>query len=364
MTTLLKEIFHPDALDDMIREGYVRVRVHPDDPRLKIYNYTDKAQIHGVWNKVTRECRGLIVEEHGDTQFVLARPFAKFFNLSEYSEGSIPRSKFVRAYDKVDGSLGILYPAPDGLPAIATRGSFESPQALHATKIYRERYHDKWDPAPGETFLFEIVFPENRIVLDYGEQDDLILLGSRTIMDGEVLGSYVGDWDGWPGPKAEKIFEGTLAKALELGDRQNAEGMVLHIVGDDMMVKVKQDDYVALHRIVFGLSEKTVWEQMLENKDVDEICDGLPDEFHDWVKKVYARLDTESGTIMRAASAAFLRNNTDHPDRKTFAERAKASPYPGIQFLMLDGKFDEAALQVLKMVKPQHNTYDENRAAA
>ena len=46
----------------------------------------------------------------------------------------------VEVTDKMDGSLGILYRRPDGVCAIATRGSFASDQALEANKIWSESY--------------------------------------------------------------------------------------------------------------------------------------------------------------------------------------------------------------------------------
>jgi hypothetical protein len=49
--------------------------------------------------------------------------------------------------DKLDGSLGILYPTPDG-HAIATRGAFVSEQALHATELWLDRYAGWLPPLP------------------------------------------------------------------------------------------------------------------------------------------------------------------------------------------------------------------------
>ena len=70
----------------------------------------------------------------------------------------------VEVTDKHDGSLGILYPAPDGRNAVATRGAFESAQALHASELYRREYERAWRPESGWTYLWEIVYPANRIV--------------------------------------------------------------------------------------------------------------------------------------------------------------------------------------------------------
>src|SRR5439155_17561955 len=51
----------------------------------------------------------------------------------------------------VHNSLGILYPTPEG-HAIATRGSFASEQALHATEVLREKYA-AFEPPAGHTVL-------------------------------------------------------------------------------------------------------------------------------------------------------------------------------------------------------------------
>lgn len=48
-------------------------------------------------------------------------------------------------------------------------------QALVGTKILEEYLDDGWTPHPDATYLFEIIYPENRIVVDYRGQ-----LGSGT----------------------------------------------------------------------------------------------------------------------------------------------------------------------------------------
>lgn len=60
--------------------GLVYKQVHPELP-ISIWNYTEKVQWEGLWNQITLQCRGLVVQN--TTGKVLARPFKKFFNLSE-----------------------------------------------------------------------------------------------------------------------------------------------------------------------------------------------------------------------------------------------------------------------------------------
>lgn len=171
----LYDILNPAELADALRDGHVRAQSHPTKP-LTILNYTEKAQFERAWNKTTLTCRGLIV--HQDHPTVLARPFPKFFNHDEPEAADIGRTGPVTVTDKLDGSLGILYHDGDDW-AVATRGSFNSVQARHATELYRHHYADRWRPDPALTYLFEIVFPANRIVVDYGEVDVTAVFDDR-----------------------------------------------------------------------------------------------------------------------------------------------------------------------------------------
>jgi RNA ligase len=148
------------AIRREIDSGYISEQRHPQAP-IRILNYTHRAQYDWRWNPETMQCRGLIVD---DNNRIVARPFAKFFTYEQLS-GVVPNEPF-EAYEKLDGSLGILYMV-DGEPCIATRGSFVSDQAERATEIYRRKYRDiVLDDRM--TYLFEIIYPGNRIVVNYG----------------------------------------------------------------------------------------------------------------------------------------------------------------------------------------------------
>lgn len=294
---LLSDVFELTSLIKAINDGYVRVQRHPEIPTYEILNYTEKAVFDRHWTPVTLNCRGLIVQG----MHVLARPYAKFFNYAELvNEGmNLHPGWAVRVTDKLDGSLGILYVTPEGY-SIATRGSFDSPQARHATEIWRERYNDKYgadfDCMVGYTALFEIIYRENRIVCDYGGMDDLVLLGGVENATGKPFGPELFDF--WEGPKAETFSYATLGEALAAEPREGAEGLVLTLP-DGMMVKLKQEDYVILHKLVTGLNERTVWGAWNEGQTVEQICAPLPDEFHQWVREVYTGLDELAARMVR-----------------------------------------------------------------
>lgn len=350
----LFDVLDPQMLRDMLDAGCVRKQVHPTEP-YTILNYTEKAAYDGVWNNVTRRCRGLIYNH--ETHQVVARPFPKFFNHGQVGAPELDLDRHVIVTDKADGSLGIIYPTRDGW-AVATRGSFASEQAIHATTLLATRYPE-FAPPEGTTVLVEIVYPENRIVLDYAGMDDLILLGAVDIRTGK---SVPPDWAflDWPGPRVE-IFDYTrLADALAAEPRPNAEGLVVHFLASDERLKIKQADYVILHRIVTGLNARTVWQHLVDDKPLADLIEPLPDEFHAWVREVAEgittgivaeamRLHGEYWSLHGEMSSACRPD--DRASRAEFAQLAGQHPDRWAMFMILDGK--DIRPKLLANAKPE-----------
>lgn len=346
----VSEIFSTDELEKAIENGYVRVNPHPDAP-LVILGYTEKAQFDRVWSDVTLNCRGLIIDHDG---FVVARPWKKFFNFGERPvlfSSDVP----VEVTDKKDGSLGILYRHPvTGDYMIATRGSFASDQAIHATEVWDNKYSHITQPLDGITFLFEIIYPKNRIVLNYGELDDLVLLGA---VDNE-RGWYYGPGEAagmlnWTGPITEVFEYKTLNDCFGV-HRANAEGLVIRSGSE--MVKLKQTDYIELHRIVTNLNERSVWSQIKDGKAAYEICELIPDEWHEWVVDVAQALWIEYSSLegkVLGAYADVIHSLPDGFTRKDFALKAKKTPYMSYLFALLDCK--SISDMLWDAVKPEVN---------
>jgi hypothetical protein len=51
--TQLDDILKVPELAELIMDGYVSRRFHPEFPELAILNYTEKAAFEGKWNNVT-----------------------------------------------------------------------------------------------------------------------------------------------------------------------------------------------------------------------------------------------------------------------------------------------------------------------
>jgi len=359
MTDLYDVVDHAE-LAQAVLAGHVRAQDHPTEP-LRIWNYTELCAVTpGAWNRTTLACRGLI--QNAATGKVVARGFGKFFNHGQPGAPVIGLDTSVVVADKLDGSLGIIYPVPSGGWAVATRGSFTSEQAVHATRVLRTRYAG-YAPLPNTTTLVEIIYPANRVVLDYAGLDDLVLIGGMDLWGRAIPPESMQVFTGWPGPVAQTMNAFTFAEALALKPRKNAEGVVVYDNIGNQMVKIKQDDYVALHKIITGLTARTVWEHVAAQRPVDELLMHLPDEFHAWVRDTAAAIEdtvaTEHGRLLADFHQILERQpvqyepdgqDLDRAERKAFALRVAEHPDRWAMFALLDGR--DITAQLYQRAKP------------
>lgn len=275
-------------LETAVRDGYIRTQVHPDLP-LAIYNYTPAAQYERMWNPATLAARGLVLDLDGE---LVARPLPKFFNLEEVGPTALPAEPF-RVYEKVDGSLLIATRYTDEL-VTATRGSFTSPQAAVGRELARD-LADRFDD--GITYLFEVIYPSNRIVCDYGDERKLVLLAAIETGTGYELLPHEIDL---PVEKAEEhtpdVVDVTTGAAEE---RPNREGFVL-LFSSGVRVKVKHEEYKRLHRVLTNVTSRTIWEYLKDGRPVTDLIDAVPDEFYTWVSQTVAGLEEAYRTVETA----------------------------------------------------------------
>jgi hypothetical protein len=317
------ETINKELLVQMIQSGHIIVQKHPS-AQLYIYNYTPLAQYERVWNEVTLQCRGLILNEK---QEVIAQPFKKFFNLGECDNQVLPNEPF-EVYEKLDGSLGILYWLNDE-PFIATRGSFTSEQAVQANRILKKKYSFTLPSLEkSKTYLFEIIYPENRIVVDYKGKEDLVLIAvvcNNTGKDFELPNL------GFP---IAKRYDGIkdFTALLDL-EEPNKEGFVVKF-SSGLRYKVKFKEYLRIHRIVTQVSSISIWEFLRSGKPLEELLDRVPDEFYNWVKRTDKELQEKFLSIEDQARSELKVFST----RRETALYIQTCRYPGIMYSMLDGK--------------------------
>ena len=331
-----------DILNDYIEEGLVERNFHPTLP-LAVYNYSRKTQYEGIWDSITLMCRGLILDSDGN---IIARSFNKFFNMEEHKPEEIPNEPF-EVFDKMDGSLGIYFHY-DGKWHMATKGSFTSDQSIKGFEIAKKYNYDRIC-VPGFTYLFEIIYPENRIVVDYSGVERLVLL-SIINPDGKELMYDDIEMDGWD---IVNRHDG-IRDFSELKSKisQNSEGYVVRF-RKGFRMKIKGEEYVRLHRILTGFSNVDIWEYLKDKKDLTELLDRVPDEFDSWVKNTVRDLVVRYENIERDYREIFNNLNNKGMERREFADEAKRYNHPSILFSMLDNR--DYSQIIWKSIRPQYS---------
>jgi RNA ligase len=294
----------------------VSVQHHPDGS-LAILNYTTTCQYARLWDEVTLACRGLIVDTR--RWDVAAWPFAKFFNLGERPETGVealPPGPF-EVFEKLDGSLGIFYRTADG-PALASRGSFTSDQALRGTHLLRQLSHLR-DIPERLTLLFEIIYPENKSVIKYGFAGLVLLAAFDRVTGAELPWPEVAAWAARLGCRTPQVLPfGTLAEVIDSRTRLPAdlEGYVLRFAGG-LRVKLKGEAFLTLHKLVWGLSEKRVLEALTAGTYA-ELLQDLPEEFRAEIEVMAAKF-REQAAAREVEVLHWFGLAPRGTDRKTFA---------------------------------------------
>lgn len=391
MTTLY-DLLNKEELEEMIAEKRIAKQVHPNLP-ISIYNYTQRAQYANKWTNAERVCRGLIVED--STLEVIARGPSKFFNYGQTGAPQINPTDSVRVTRKEDGSLGIgwyYYDGKEGHYGIATRGSFTSNQATHATELLTgDHEYDIFDCySRDDTLIFEIVYPENRIVLDYGDRDELIPLGEVGNGSGLIEDRFT---NVMIHPYGRYM---TFAEALALPIPHDEEGYVLDVMelvykmsGGYALttghVKLKGEEYKILHGLLTNTNARRIWVQLAArachkyiksdadwnrllhhkaedfnridtSKDiVDTFLTNVPDEFYNWVtKKIDSIQDRVDDLVAQARALAGQASLID--DKRSRYELVKDHPLCReiLQFVERNNE-ESIILKAWVLAKPEGN---------
>lgn len=144
-----------NVLNAYIDNNLIIANKHPEYD-IWILNYSPKVQSKKFWDEYTLSSRGLVIDAEGN---IIARPFTKFKNLEEHDPSEIDMSLEYEIFEKVDGSLIILfYYEPHMQWIVASRGSFISEQALEAQKMLNAKLNILDKLNKNFTYLFEIIY--------------------------------------------------------------------------------------------------------------------------------------------------------------------------------------------------------------
>jgi RNA ligase len=188
--------------------------------------------------------------------------------------------------------------------------------------------------------LVEIIYPQNRVVVDYGHHEDLVLIAARSNRDG-VYGSFV-DLDfishavGFALPERFRFNDADAILKNCASLNANFEGYVVHFE-DGSVFKFKGDKYKELHKLISGLSFKKTLAHITAGT-MSGLRAVVPDEFMNEVNAWEAEIEEKTDAIVEEAHDVF--GQAPRYSRKEFAlwvnENHKS--LASYLFALLDGK--------------------------
>jgi RNA ligase len=193
------EILDVNKLNKYIRQGYITRRAHPHLP-LVVLDYTEKTVNEQLWDDITRQCRGLVLDSEG---VIVAHCMHKFFR---HGDDDVDIDGPLQTTIKLDGVMGSVA-FYQGNIIVTAGGSFESGPALSAYQHIIDNYYEAFKilcNTDGVTGIFII------------QPDDIVLLGviSDYLYSNKQLWTPADLIYSWPGPVVERITAVTFNEAV------------------------------------------------------------------------------------------------------------------------------------------------------
>ena len=247
------------------------------------------------------ECRGLVIDLA--TKNPQALSFIKFFNVQENLAATIDWSS-AKVQEKVDGSkILIWYNVYDKCWEVSTSSLIDAKlatvndfgltfqelfnKALINNKIF-DNFYNELDKR--YCYTFELVAPENRVVVPYTAAD-LYFTGLRKVATFEEIDPSE-DENICKLIKRPKSYNlSTLEDCLAATSKMsyNEEGYVV-VDKNWNRVKIKSPEYVAVHHIRSNINNKRAILKILEDGKKEEVLKLYPEyqEYFDIVEKAFS----------------------------------------------------------------------------
>lgn len=327
------------TFDDYVKRGLVKSQTYKD---MTIYQYTEFTQFESLWNNCTLNARGIVFDDDGA---IVQRCIPKFFNHDEPDgikvEKLMLKEQIGVVQEKLDGSLiKITKDEKHGL-VITSKASFESDQAKMAKEIVDE---NNYDFKEGWTYHFELIHPDNQIVLNYGDERKLVLLAIIDNKTGKDIDIY----------SYELMFEkprlyelGILLDVNALNKNGLHEGVVVNY--GSYRLKYKTDEYIRLHRIVTEFTPKRVWESLSSGQRIDRM--NIPEEFIKWLNETENELLAKYNELLNKINQAVAETQNMTNKEIALSNDGNIKEMREYIFAVRSGKDIEA--KVWKTIKPK-----------
>ncbi len=288
--------------------------------------------------------------------------FHKFFNWKEnpYTDFPVEDNESLVVQEKIDGSL--IHPVVvDDYLFVKSKTSFLSEHAKVGKKLLErddrkkslvfDLYKDGFVP------LFELIGPENQVVVRY-DKDDLVLLAVRNIYNGEYLPlGEVG--------KIAKEYKVEFAKWTEmpfyrlkdiLENEKGIEGFVAFV--KNSFVKFKTKWYLNLHSFISEIREDVIFNTFLDNK-LDDILINIDGEKKKIVEEIAEKVKHVVNEKVKRALELFSEYKELGFDRKSFALKYRNEElFPAV---VGKSREEDVISGVIELLKRRYRTLSEIR---
>ena len=355
-------------------EAFYVTETEVDGFKVELYDYR-LASISDFVDNNAFELRGLcFVYNETKREWESNILLNKFFNVNQtigWMYDDVRYKAVAGVQDKLDGSVISFVKFPNGEIKAKSKMSFTSDQAVMAQEVYNNclglRVFVQESLMRGFTPIFELVSPENQIVLEY-QDTELVLLQIRDSVKGNYLNIYQYFYQ-YYGETYDDMMDNEIKPFFKLADRyaskfmtppsldsllemkETTEGIEGWIVTfeDGQMAKIKTDWYIQLHGLIGpdAFRENLLIETILEDNIDDvvaQLAEGTKKEMIiELTEKVQHNFNHQ---VMEYKKLRGEYYNVYQEDRKEFALQyspggKKPHPMFGLVMKNLNGKFTE-----------------------
>lgn len=320
------------GLQSLVDTYAIRATRHRKHPHLVQLSYNQIESPMGV--RAVQECRGLILDESANWA-VVAWPYTKFFNHDEGHAAKIDW-KTAKAYEKADGSLMILYWYGKQWN-VATSGTPDASGIAHNSGVtFSELFWRTWKHLGYElptirtvTYMFELMTPENRVVVPH-VTPRIVLHGARDLHNHREMSPEFFQHSNWEKVRTYDLRTiSDIVAAAAILNPMESEGFVV-VDADFHRVKVKSPQYVAIHHLKDGLSERRMLELVRTNEG-SEFLAYFPE-----LKPLFDEIKAKYDALVADIEMNYERLK-DIVVQKDFALQATKTRFPGALFALRSG---------------------------
>ena len=309
---------------------------------------------------IRRECRGLLFYKDGT---IMSRRLHKFFNIGERDETQFGAIDFTQPHvilEKLDGSMitplftdgGIRWGTKMGI----TEVSMQAEEFVARHPEYQELA--QWCIDNGKTPIFEWTSRKQRIVIDY-EEDNLVLIAVRNTISGKYFSlRWLQEYGEMYDIEVVKTYEGSAQSMAHLMDEtRDAEGIEGYIIrfDDGHMLKIKAADYLRKHKTKDAISLEKNIISLLVNEQMDDVKAFMLEDDRKRVEEFETDFFIGINQVVQSYDRYFDTVIAHGLDRKRFALewlptiKAQDAFAGGIVFGKFDGK--DTRTMVLDIIK-------------